>query len=251
MIGRSIYVPDNPALVGGSPQAVHEQLWAQGARRRLQIRGAIAGVALVLVTWAASFWWGVLAALVVAGVDALRYWRERQLSSVWRKGQRGERRTARILRLFLEWRGYHVLHGRSIPERGQLDHLVIGETGVLFVENMAVPPESEIAEYRSTLYVDGKPGAKMAAELRETAQQTAAMLRKRLGRDVPVDAIAVVYGGTLRRGRISADGITVLRAHRLPRWIQSRRVRYTPDQVAEIYDAAGTLPISRQALIVR
>jgi Nuclease-related domain len=251
MIGKSIYVADNPAFVGGSPQAVHEQLWAQGMRRRLQIRGGAAAVALVLVTWAASFWYGVLAALVVAGLDTLWRWRERAASSVWRKGQRGERRTARILRLGLEWRGYHVVHGRSVPGRGQLDHLVIGETGVLLVENMAVPPESEIAEYRGTLYVDERSGAKMAAELRETARETAAMLRQRLDRDIPVEPVAVVHGGDLRRGLVSADGITLLRAHRLPKWARGRRVRYTPEQVAAIHDAASTLPISRQALVVR
>jgi Nuclease-related domain len=251
MIGRSIYVPDNPAFVGGSPQAVHEQLWAQGRRRRLQVRGALAAVALVLVTWVASLGFGLLAAAVVAGADALWHWRTRAASRVWRKGQRGELRTARILRLLVQWRGYHVLHGRNVPGRGQLDHLVVGDTGVMLVQNTSVPPETEIAEYRGTLYIDERSGAKMAAELRETARQAAELLRQRLGREVPVEPVTVVYGGELRRGRITAEGITVLRAHRLPQWIKSRRVRYAPDQVAAIYEAASTLPISRQALIVR
>src|SRR3954470_6264557 len=87
MIGKSIYVADNPAFVGGSPQAVHEQLWAQGRRRRLQVRGALAAVALALVTWAASPVWGILAAAVTAGADALWHWRGRLATSVWRKGQ--------------------------------------------------------------------------------------------------------------------------------------------------------------------
>lgn len=251
MIGKSIYVPDNPAFVGGSPQAVHEQLWAQGRRRRLQIRGALAAVALVLVTWAASLLWGLLAAAVVAGADALWHWRGRLASSVWRKGQRGERRTARILRLTLEWRGYRVVAGRNIPGYGQLDHLVVGETGVLLVQSRAVPPETEIAEYGGTLYVDEKPGAKVSAELREIAERTADLLRDRLGEDVTVEPVSVVYGGDLRRGLVAAEGVTMLRAHRLPRWVRGRRVRHTPQEVAAIAEAASTLPISRQALIVR
>jgi hypothetical protein len=251
MIGKSIYVPDNPALVGGSPQAVHEQLWAQGQRRRLQIRGGIAAIALFIGTWSVSFWFGLLAAALAAGIDALWHWRERVASSVWRKGQRGERRTALILRLALEWRGYNVLHGRSVPGRGQIDHLVIGSTGVMLIENRAVPPETEIAEYRGTLYIDERPGAKMAAELRETADKTAELLRQRLDRDIPVEPVAIVYGGDLPRGQVAAEGITILRAHRFPRWIRNRRVRYTPEQVAAIFDAATRLPISRQALIVR
>ena len=251
MIGKSIYVADNPAFVGGSPQAIHEQLWAQGRRRRLQVRGGLAAAALIIGTWAVSVPFGLLAALVVAGADALWHWRRRAAESVWRKGQRGERRTARILRLFLESRGYRVLHGRKVPGRGQLDHLVIGSTGVLLIENRAVPPETEIAEYSGTLYVDERPGAKMAAEFRETARQAAEMLRERLDRDIPVEPVLVVYGGDLRRGQVSAEGITMLRAHRLPRWVRNRRVRYTAEQIAAIYEAAHTLPISSQALIVR
>jgi hypothetical protein len=251
MIGKSIYVADNPALVGGSPQAVHEQLWAQGRRRRLQIRGAIAAVALILVTWASSLLLGLLAAAVAAAADALWHWRQRAASSVWRKGQRGELRTARLLRFAVEWRGYHVVAGRNIPGRGQLDHLVIGDTGIILIQNQAVPPEIEIAEYRGTLYVDERPGATMAAEMRETAQQTAALLRQRLDRDVTVDPVTVVYGGDLRRGLVAAEGVTLLRAHRLPKWIRGRRVRYTPEEVAAIAEAASMLPISRQALIVR
>jgi hypothetical protein len=251
MIGKSIYVADNPAFIGGSPQAVHEQLWAEGRRRRLQLRGVIAAVALVLATWASSLLLGLLVAALAAGIDALWHWRGRAASSVWRKGQRGERRTARLLRLAVEWRGYRVVAGRKVPGRGQLDHLVIGDTGIMLIQNQAVPPETEIAEYRGTLYVDERPGAKMAAELRETAEQTAALLRQRLDHDVTVDPVTVVYGGDLRRGLVAAEGVTILRAHRLPRWIRGRRVRYTPEEVAAIFEAAGTLPISRQALIVR
>lgn len=251
MIGKSIYVTENPALVGGSPQAVHEQLWAQGRRRRLQVRGGMAAAALVFGTWVFSLGIGLLAALVAAGADALWHWRERAASSVWRKGQRGERRTARILRLGVEWRGYHVVAGRKIPGRGQVDQLVIGESGVIIIENRAVSPETEIASYRGTLYVDERPGAKMTAELRETARQASALLRERVGCDVPVDPVVVVYGGGLRRGQVNAEGVTMLRAHRLPGWIRRRPVQYTPEQVAAIYEAAGTLPISRQAIVVR
>ncbi|WP_329235502.1 NERD domain-containing protein [Actinoallomurus sp. NBC_01490] len=251
MFGRSIYVPDNPAWVGGSPQSIHEQLWAQGRRRRLQIRAGMAAAALIIGTWLFSLPWGLLAAIVVAGADTLWRWRERAASSVWRKGLRGERRTARVLRALVEWRGYHVLHGRKIPGRGQVDHLVIGGAGVMLIQNEAVPPEMQMAEYRGKLYIDERPGAKVATELRETAEQAAEMLRERLGREVPVEPVKVVYGGDLQRGLVSAEGVTMLRAHRLPLWLRNRRVRYTPEQVTEIYEAACTLPISRQALFVR
>src|SRR3954447_289314 len=154
MFGRSIYVPENPALIGGSPQAVHEQLWAQGKRRRLQVRGALAVTGLIIGTLLVTAWFGLLAAVVVAAADTLYYWRQRMASSVWRKGQRGERRTAAVLRLALEWRGYRVLQGRNVPGQGQIDHLVIGPTGVMLIDNQAVPPDTDIAAYQGTLYVD-------------------------------------------------------------------------------------------------
>jgi hypothetical protein len=250
MFGKSIYVAENPALVGGSPQAVHEQLWAQGRRRRLQVRAGIAAAGLIIGTWAVNLWFGLFAAAVAAGVDALWYWRQRAASSMWRRGQRGERRTALILRA-LEWRGYTILHGRKTLDHGQIDHLVIGPTGVMIIENQAVPPETVIAEYRGTLYVDERPGRKMAAALREKADETAEMLRERFDGEVPVDAVSVVYGGDIRRGRVSAEGITLLRLRGLPGWILRQRVRYTPEEVAAIADAATTMPISRQAIVVR
>jgi hypothetical protein len=203
------------------------------------------------VTVALGLGFGLLAAALAAGIDALWHWRGRVASSVWRKGQRGERRTARILWLALESRGYKVLHGRNIPERGQIDHLVIGSTGVMLIKNSAVPPETEITQYRGTLYIDDRPGGKMATELRETADRTAEMLRERLEDDIAVEPVAIVWGGDLRRGHVGAEGVTILRAHRLPGWIRNRRARYTPEQVAAIFDAATRLPISRQALIVR
>ncbi|GAA4602687.1 hypothetical protein GCM10023195_08510 [Actinoallomurus liliacearum] len=251
MFGRSIYVPDNPALIGGSPQAVHEQLWAQGKRRRLQMRGALAAVSLVIGTVLVDFWFGLLAAVVVAAVDSLYYLRQRMVSSVWRKGQRGERRTSALLRLALAWRGYRVLQGRNVPEQGQIDHLVIGPTGVLMIDNQAVAPDTDIATYQGTLYVDERSGAKMASALRARADATAALLAERLGGEVVVEAVAVVHGGHLARGLVEAEGVTLVRMHRLPRWIRRQRNRFSPEQVAAITEAAHQLPISRHASIVR
>lgn len=251
MIGRSIYVEDNPALRGGSPQAIHEQLWAQGRRRRLQIRGGLAAVGLLAGTWLGTLWVGLVAAALVAGADAGYHWRKRIASSVWRKGRRGERRTAKILRFTVELRGHRVLHGRSVPGKGDLDHVVVGAAGVVIVDNRAVAPETRIAAYQGSLFIDGKPADKTAAELRGLADATAALLRERLGEEVPVEAVVVIHGGDLDHGQVRADSVTLLRAHRLPGWLRGRRARYTPEQVTGVLDAAHRLPISKHASIVR
>lgn len=251
MIGRSIYVEENPALTGGSPQAVHEQLWAQGMRRRLQVRGALAGAGLIAGTWLGTLWLGLAAAALIAAADTVYHWRKRFNSSIWRKGQRGERRTAKVLRLTVELRGYRVLHGRKIPDKGGLDHVVVGPTGVTIIDNRAVAPDTRIAAYQGTLFIDGKPAAKTAAELRERADATAALLHERLGEEVPVEAAAIIHGGDLDHGQVHAESVTLLRAHRLPGWLHARRVRYTPERVEAILDAAHHLPISKHATIVR
>ncbi|MEV0402573.1 nuclease-related domain-containing protein [Actinoallomurus sp. NPDC050550] len=251
MFGRSIYVPDNPALTGGSPQAVHEQLWAQGKRRRLQVRGGLAALGLVVGTVLVDVWFGLVAAAVIALADTLYYLRQRMASSVWRKGQRGERRTSAILRITLDWRGYRVLQGRNIPGRGQIDHLVIGPTGVLLIDNQALSPDTDIAAYQDSLFVDERSGTKMAAALRERADATAAMLADRLGGEVVVEAVAVIHGGHLVKGLVEAEGVTLIRPHRLPGWVRRQRIRFSPEQVATIAEAAHRLPISSQAIVVR
>lgn len=251
MFGRSIYVPDNPALIGGSPQAVHEQLWAQGRRRRLQLRGVLAGLALVVGTWLVHLWFGFLVAALAAAADTVYYWRQRMTSSVWRKGQRGERRTSAILRLTLGRGGCRVLQGRDVPEHGRLDHLVISPTGVFMVDNQAVSPDTEIVEYRGTLFVDERSGARLTRPLRERADAVARLLADRLGGEIAVEAVGVIHGGRLTPALAEADGVTLVRALRLPRWIRGQRTRYTPAETAAIAEAAHRLPISRHAIIVR
>jgi hypothetical protein len=251
MFGRSIYVPDNPALIGGSPQSVHEQLWARGKRRRLQVRGALAALGLVVGTAIVDFWFGLLAAAMIAAVDSVYYLRQRMASSVWRKGQRGERRTSVLLRLALDWRGYRVLQGRNVPGQGQIDHLVIGPTGVMMIDNLPVAPDTDIGAYQARLYVDERSGTKISKPLRARADAAAALLAERLGGEVAVEAVAVIHGGRLPRGLVEADGVTLIRAHRLPGWIRRQRTRFSPEQVATIAEAAHRLPISRQAIIVR
>ncbi len=251
MFGRSIYVPDNPALIGGSPQAVHEQLWAQGRRRRLQIRGILAAVALIVGTWLVHFWFGLLAAAVAAAADTAYYWRQRLASSVWRKGMRGERRTSAIVRFTLRRGGYRIIQGRTIPGHGQVDHLIIGPTGVFVVDDQAVSPETDIVEYRGSLFVDQRSGAGLARPRRERADAVARLLGDRLGGEIAVEAVGVIHGGRLTPALIEAEGVTLVRAQRLPRWIRRQRIRYTPEEVAAIADAAHRLPISRQAIVVR
>src|SRR4051812_27618767 len=186
MSGGSFYFRDNPAFTGGSPQAIYEELWERGRRQRLIQRGIIAGVCLVLAGKLFSPAWGVFAALLAAGTDVAYHGWRRAVLRVWRRGQRGEQRTARALRFTLEWRGYRVLHGRSVPGQGNADHLVVGPTGVWVVGNGAWDPETEFAVYGGKLFIGKDSGSRTAVRLQKMADVIAELLSRELQADIRV-----------------------------------------------------------------
>jgi hypothetical protein len=216
MSGGSFYFRDNPAFTGGSPQAIYEELWERGRRQRLIQRGIIAGVCLVLAGRLLSPAWGALVALLAAGADtAYHSWRRATLS-VWRRGQRGEQRTARVLRFTLEWRGYRVLHGRSVRGQGNADHLVIGPTGVWVVGNQAWDPETEFAVYGGRLFIGKDSGSRTAVQLQRMSDVIAELLSGQLQTDIRVSPLLIAHGGRLPRRGLTGSGITLLRVYRLP-----------------------------------
>ncbi|MGI8328932.1 nuclease-related domain-containing protein [Actinomadura scrupuli] len=216
MSGGSFYFRDNPAFTGGSPQAIYEELWERGRRQRLIQRGIIAGVCLVLAGKLFSPAWGVFAALLAAGADMAYHGWRRAILRVWRRGQRGEQRTARVLRFTLEWRGYRVLHGRSVPGQGNADHLVIGPTGVWVIDNQAWDPETEFAVYGGKLFIGKDSASRTAVRLQKMADVIAELLSRELQTGIRVSPLLIAHGGRLPRKGLTGSGITVLRVYRLP-----------------------------------
>jgi hypothetical protein len=249
MIGKSIYLRDRPAFTGGSPQAVYEELWAQGRRERLRLRAILAGAALLLGGRLVSAVFGVLLALIVAGVDVLHHWWRRTSASTWRKGLTGDQRMNRLLRFTLERRGYRVLHARSVPGHGKVDQLVIGPSGVWLIENQAWHPDTELEEYGGKLFIDGRSGRLMTDKLHKMSATVAELLSERLQTDVPATALVAVHGGRLRR-TLNAGGISLLRAFHVPRWIRRQKwAPYSAEQVELITRAAThVLPIGSRGL---
>lgn len=241
MGGRSIYVQDNPALVGGSPQAIYEQLWYEQRTRRLRVRGGLAVVAFLIGARFESFWVGVLLAVIVAGADALYWWRHHASSKMWRTGKRGDTRTARLLLLALLGRGHEILNGRLIgPER--VDHLVLGRGGVTVVGNLVCSPDTEVVSHGGTLYVNGRPSEEITEPIRTAVRATSAWLRQRFDWEVPVSALLVVHGRALRHGVTQAGGVTLVRPERLPGRIRRTAAHCTARQLADLSGYAMALP---------
>jgi hypothetical protein len=248
MSGGSFYFRDNPAYTGGSPQAIYEELWERGRRQRLIQRGIIAGVCLLLAGKLLSPVWGVVFGLLAAGADVGYRWWRRAMLSVWRRGQRGEQRTARVLRYTLELRGHRVLHGRSVPGAGNVDHLVIGPTGVWAIGNQAWDPETEFAVYGGKLFIGKDSASRTAVQLQKMADVIAELLSRELRTEVDVLPLLLAHGGRLPGKGLTGSGLTLLRVSRLPGWIlrhgRPKDSRLTTEQIDAVTQAAiHRLPI--------
>jgi hypothetical protein len=249
MIGKSIYLRDRPAFTGGSPQAVYEELWAQGRRERLRLRAILAGAALLLGGYVVNPVFGVGLALIVAGLDVAHHSWKRTSASLWRKGLTGDERMTRLLRLTLERQGYRVLHSRAIPGHGKVDQLVIGPSGIWLIDNQAWHPETEIEEYGGKLFLDGKSGRAKTDGLHAMALTVAELLSERLETDVLASAVVAVHCGRLRR-RLTANNVSLIRAFQVPRWIRGQKYApYSAEQVELITrTATHVLPVGNRGL---
>jgi hypothetical protein len=185
------------------------------ARRRRMVRCGLAltgAAVLVGGLWLNRSW--LAPAATAAGLAAVAAWRVRPDSDPdrWARGAAGEAATADLLTHLP--RRFVVLHDRQIPgARANVDHLVIGPTGVWLVDSKS---------YRARLRV--RRGAAWAGKYR-VPTESAAWEAERVGRllGMPVRAIVAVHGEGLRRRGIVTDGVPVIPARRLCRHLRRGR----------------------------
>jgi hypothetical protein len=194
-----------------------------------------AGVAAgLLATQLAPDLAGLLAIAVAAGLGWRLRFRPSAGTRAWRRGARGERRTARLLAP-LERRGWAVLHDLAIPgSPANIDHLVIGPGGVLVVDSK---------RYRGRLRLD-RDGMVwhgrhlLISALRKVLWQ-ADQADEVLGvADITVAAVVAVHGGSIPWGLLQADGVTIVPARRMPDLLGALPPRLGPERVAWLADRA-------------
>jgi hypothetical protein len=142
----------------------------------------------------------------------------------WLRGAAGEEATARLLAR-LPARRWVVRHDLRIPgSRANLDHLVIGPSGVWVVDT-----KTTRAEVRARWGTVRFGSRRLDPErTRWEAEVVADCLR------VPARALIVVHGRGLRRRGGRCGGVRVLPAVSLTRRLRRGRRRLRPDDVAAL-----------------
>lgn len=223
---------------GASAQARYRALRAEQRRERTAARLALSGVVGAMT--AGLFGWepGLTAGLALFVAHTLYFRIRPGTLTNWRRGAAAERRTGRRLSR-LDPAYYHVLHDRALPGgvRGNLDHLVVGHTGVYVISSRHWRPLTRL-RVDDRLRAGPRPLARLPAQARRTAAAVADRLAAELGYEVEVAPLIAVHGGRLSRGGIRYEGVALHRAKRLTRLIQRQPVLFTTAEVAAIAAAA-------------
>lgn len=198
---------------------------------------------------------GAIAGLVIQGLPLaligaataggfLASWQHRHgTAATWRKGARGEVKTARILRR-LNRRGYLVLHDRALPSgNANLDHLVVGPTGVWVIDTKNWNKNRLIKGQGRRLKVGRVSGRTVTGSAAYERDRVARALTAHLRYPVTVHAVLAIHGSCVTPWRTPrVDGIPLVQARKVPAHIRtSRRADLSPAEIARLSEACRTL----------
>jgi hypothetical protein len=173
--------------------------------------------------------------LIGLAVAVLIGWRLRfrpsEQARAWQRGAHGERQTARLLdRLARD--GYVVFHDLAAPEnsRGNLDHLVIGPSGVFVIDSKqwtgSVHQSVDGLVWHNHYRLD-----RTLISVRWQAETLGRLL------GAPVAPLVCVHGAHIHGGGLHARGVAVVPAHLLRNALGHERVLSEVD--VELYAATA------------
>jgi hypothetical protein len=208
--------------------------WADYLRTLPLRLGGVALAGLLTVLFIPPSRFAALAAITVAaGLAFLLRFRVSPETAAWRRGTKGERRTARCLRRL--GRAWAVFHDLAIPgSRANADHLAIGPSGVFLIDTkhyrgrLTLTPEG-------SLWYGHHPLAGVLAVVRWEAT----VLSHALG--ATVTPMLCVHGAKLPWGELMVEGIPVLAADRV-----ATTLRALPPLLDEVQVALLTEQARRQ-----
>ncbi len=152
----------------------------------------------------------ILAACAGVGL-ASEFWRARQVTEAWRKGFEGEEMTGRALERLSS--DYVVFHDLPLPgSRANIDHLVIGPTGVFTVETKHY--SSDVVIRRGVARRAGRSMAGVADQANHQAEAMRSMLGCEVRAVVCIQGAAVSVEGWFAKPIV--DGVRFCSGRRLP-----------------------------------
>lgn len=226
------------SVAGASAQARYRTMRAAHRPERVVARLALAGVAGSMTAGLTGWLPGLAVASAVLLAHTLYLRVKPDPVTHWRRGAAAERRTGRRLSR-LDPAYFHVLHDRALPDasRTNLDHLVVGITGVYAIASRRWPPLTRLrADER--LWAGRRPITRLVGRTRGAARTVERRLTEEFGDRTPVTAIIAVHGSRLPHAGLLFEGVTLHRAKRVHRLIQRQPAVFTTAQVAAIAAAA-------------
>ena len=240
-------------IAGTSAQTEFERRTQQRAERIRRTWPVAVGITLVLMVMAylvvqayTEPRWGAAAAAGVALLLFVTYLERPQTIEAWRIGAEGERKTAEYLDGLAEG-GFVVLHDRKVPGYGgNLDHIVIGPTGVWAVETKSL--SGKVVIDGNSLRIGGRRQEKIIDQVYREAVAIQVALGTQLPElAVPVTPVVCLHRGELPFFKKTVRGVRLASGRQLHRLIRDGDVRLRPDEVQRIADVANRLlrPASR------
>lgn len=145
----------------------------------------------------------------------------------WRRGAEGEQCTAELLDT-LPARRWTVWHDLRVPgSRANIDHLVVGPTGVWVVDTKS--PRGEVRSGWRSVQLGGRrlDTEPVRWEAEVVADRLERLAGAHLPRAIPVRPIVAIHGAPLNRGGVRVGGVRVVGADRLVSRIRRGRRRIT------------------------
>ncbi len=206
--------------------------------------GTLAGTVLALAV--AGFWWWPASLIGLPLVAVL--WREIDPGGLLdplphRKGARGEQSVGEVLESLDD--RYRVHHGIDTG-RGNIDHVVIGPTGVFTIETKNVAGRFELRHGRVTR--DGFDARDLVRQARAEAMAIRDRLRE-AGIDGWVEAVVASADAHIQNGRLEVENVTVLPAMDVRHFILNRRIRLSEADVSRVDGAITAFVLPTGSLI--
>ena len=185
----------------------------------------------------------IIAILVVVGDVVLKNRKESSVEA-WRKPSVAERKTERQLR-GMEKSGYRTLHARAVPRDdegvsdGQIDHLVIGPTGVYAVDSEKWDKRLPVrAMSHRKLFLGPFNKKERLDEARWESEQASRLISEELEYEVPVQPSLAIYGPKISWKVLMVREVDVYAGARARNYLRRRPKILTSVDVDRIFEAA-------------